>query len=119
MWMSLREFSQEQDYQKIFSRRYYKYMEEVTARARIGSSRLNLKTRFNTPWKDSVDKSPKESSNNSKYKSADIIINCHILQRTTHVANTFPKRGIINEINIEKEPDVEKYNTNEDKSDDK
>ncbi|MBW0534276.1 hypothetical protein O181_073991 [Austropuccinia psidii MF-1] len=34
-------------------------LEEVTTRARIGSSRVNLKTRFNTPWKDSVDKNPK------------------------------------------------------------
>ncbi|MBW0502048.1 hypothetical protein O181_041763 [Austropuccinia psidii MF-1] len=93
-------------------------MEEVTARARIGSSRLNLKTRFNTPWKDSVEKSPKENSNNLKYKSSDIIINCHIFQRTTKVANTCPKRGIINEINIEKEPDVEKDNANEDNSED-
>ncbi|MBW0484398.1 hypothetical protein O181_024113 [Austropuccinia psidii MF-1] len=30
-------------------------LEEVTTRTRIGSSRVNLKTRFNTPWKDSVD----------------------------------------------------------------
>ncbi|MBW0578454.1 hypothetical protein O181_118169 [Austropuccinia psidii MF-1] len=81
---------------------------EVTTRTRIGSSRVNLKTRFNTPWKDSVDKNPKENSNNVKYKSADIIINFHIFQRTTHLANTFPNRGKINEIDIEKEPDVEK-----------
>ncbi|MBW0513966.1 hypothetical protein O181_053681 [Austropuccinia psidii MF-1] len=33
--------------------------------------RVNLKTRFNTPWKDSVEKNPKEDSNNIKYKSAD------------------------------------------------
>ncbi|MBW0557708.1 hypothetical protein O181_097423 [Austropuccinia psidii MF-1] len=53
-------------------------LEEVTTRTRIGSSRVNLKTRFNTPWKDSVDKNPKENSNNVKYKSADIIKKCHI-----------------------------------------
>ncbi|MBW0564904.1 hypothetical protein O181_104619 [Austropuccinia psidii MF-1] len=41
-------------------------LEEVTTRTRIGSSRVNLKTSFNTPWKDSVDKNPKESSNNVK-----------------------------------------------------
>ncbi|MBW0525741.1 hypothetical protein O181_065456 [Austropuccinia psidii MF-1] len=39
-------------------------LEEVTTRTRIGSSRVNLKTRFNTPWKDSVDKRPKGNSNN-------------------------------------------------------
>ncbi|MBW0577786.1 hypothetical protein O181_117501, partial [Austropuccinia psidii MF-1] len=35
-------------------------LEEVTTRTKIGSSRVNLKTRFNTPWKDSVDKTPKK-----------------------------------------------------------
>ncbi|MBW0540456.1 hypothetical protein O181_080171 [Austropuccinia psidii MF-1] len=75
-------------------------LEEVTTRTRIGSSRLNIITRFNTPWKDSVDKNPKENSNNVKYKSADIIRKCHICQRTTHLANTCPKRGKINEIDI-------------------
>ncbi|MBW0565478.1 hypothetical protein O181_105193 [Austropuccinia psidii MF-1] len=39
-------------------------LEEVTSRTKSGSSRVNLKTRFNTPWKDSVDKNPKENSNN-------------------------------------------------------
>ncbi|MBW0565881.1 hypothetical protein O181_105596 [Austropuccinia psidii MF-1] len=39
-------------------------LEEVTTRTKIGSSRVNLKKRFNTPWKDSVDKNPKENSNN-------------------------------------------------------
>ncbi|MBW0514472.1 hypothetical protein O181_054187 [Austropuccinia psidii MF-1] len=34
-------------------------LEEETTRTRIGSSRVNLKARFNTPWKDSVDKNPK------------------------------------------------------------
>ncbi|MBW0570229.1 hypothetical protein O181_109944, partial [Austropuccinia psidii MF-1] len=63
-------------------------LEEVTSRTRICSSRVNLETRFNTPWKDSVDKNPKESSNNVKYKSADIITKCHICQSTTHLANT-------------------------------
>ncbi|MBW0510312.1 hypothetical protein O181_050027 [Austropuccinia psidii MF-1] len=48
-------------------------LEEVTTRTKIGSSRVNLKTRFNTPWKDSVDKNPKENSNNLKYKSEDTI----------------------------------------------
>ncbi|MBW0513897.1 hypothetical protein O181_053612 [Austropuccinia psidii MF-1] len=94
-------------------------MEEVTSRARIGSSRLNLKKTFNTPWKDFAEKSRKENFNNRKYKSADKIIKFHICQRTTHLANTFPKRGIINETNIDKEPDVEKYNANEDNPDDK
>ncbi|MBW0566345.1 hypothetical protein O181_106060 [Austropuccinia psidii MF-1] len=48
-------------------------LEEVTTRTRIGSSRVNLKTRLDTPWKDSVDRNPKENSNNMKYKSADTI----------------------------------------------
>ncbi|MBW0523006.1 hypothetical protein O181_062721 [Austropuccinia psidii MF-1] len=39
-------------------------LEEVTTRTIIGSSRANLKTRFNTPWKDSVDKNSQENSNN-------------------------------------------------------
>ncbi|MBW0525918.1 hypothetical protein O181_065633 [Austropuccinia psidii MF-1] len=52
-------------------------LEEVITRTKIGSSRVNLKTRFNTPWKDSVDKNPKENSNN-KYKSADTVRMCHI-----------------------------------------
>ncbi|MBW0513542.1 hypothetical protein O181_053257 [Austropuccinia psidii MF-1] len=47
-------------------------LEEVTTRTRIGSSRVNLKAMFNTPWRDSVDKNPKGNSNNM-YKSADII----------------------------------------------
>ncbi|MBW0529104.1 hypothetical protein O181_068819 [Austropuccinia psidii MF-1] len=94
-------------------------LEEVTTRTKIGSSRVNLKTRFNTPWKDSVDKNPKENSNNIKYKSADTVRKCHICQSTTHLANTCPKRGEINEIDIEKEPDVEKDDIIEDNSDDK
>ncbi|MBW0539840.1 hypothetical protein O181_079555 [Austropuccinia psidii MF-1] len=94
-------------------------LEEVTTRTKIGSSRVNLKTRFNTPWKDSVDKIPKENSNNVKYKSADTVRKCHICQSTTHLANTCPKRGKINEIDIEKEPDVEKDDIIEDNSDDK
>ncbi|MBW0485321.1 hypothetical protein O181_025036 [Austropuccinia psidii MF-1] len=95
-------------------------LEEVTTRTRIGSSRVNLKERFNTPWKDSVGKNPKENSNNMKYKSAYIIRNCHICQSTTHLANTCPKRGKIDEIGIEKEPDVEKDdNIIEENSDDK
>ncbi|MBW0534242.1 hypothetical protein O181_073957 [Austropuccinia psidii MF-1] len=95
-------------------------LEEVTTRTRIGSSRVNLKTRFNTPWKDSVYKNPKENSDNVKYKSAEIIRKCHICQSTTHLANTCPKKGTINEIDIEKEPDVEKDdNIIEENSDDK
>ncbi|MBW0564349.1 hypothetical protein O181_104064, partial [Austropuccinia psidii MF-1] len=68
-------------------------LEEVTTTTKIGSSSVNVKTRFNTSWKDSVDKNPKENSNNIK--------------------------GKINEIDIEKEPDVEKDDTIEDSSDDK
>ncbi|MBW0587535.1 hypothetical protein O181_127250 [Austropuccinia psidii MF-1] len=83
-------------------------LEEVTTRTRIVSIRVKLKTRFNTPWKDSVDKNSKENSNNVKYKSADIIRKCHVFQITTHLANTCPKRGKINEIDIDKKPDVEK-----------
>ncbi|MBW0526522.1 hypothetical protein O181_066237, partial [Austropuccinia psidii MF-1] len=45
-------------------------LEEVTTRTKIGSSRVNLKTRFTTTWKDSVDKNLTENCNN-KYKSAD------------------------------------------------
>ncbi|MBW0553257.1 hypothetical protein O181_092972 [Austropuccinia psidii MF-1] len=85
-------------------------LEEVTTRTRIGSSRVKLKARFNTPWKDCVDKRPKENSNNINYKSADIIRKCHICQSTTHLANTCPKKGKIIEIDIEKEFDVEKDN---------
>ncbi|MBW0591801.1 hypothetical protein O181_131516 [Austropuccinia psidii MF-1] len=94
-------------------------LEEATTRTRIGSSRVNLKTRFKTPWKDSVDKNPKENSNNVKYKSADTVRKCHICQSTTHLANTCPKKGKINEIDFEKEPDVEKDDIIEDNSDDK
>ncbi|MBW0557279.1 hypothetical protein O181_096994 [Austropuccinia psidii MF-1] len=83
-------------------------LEEVTTRTRIDSSRVNLKTRFNTPWKDSVDKNPKTNSNNVKYKSADEIRKCHICHSTTHLANTCPKRGKVKEIYIEKEPNVDK-----------
>ncbi|MBW0511421.1 hypothetical protein O181_051136 [Austropuccinia psidii MF-1] len=83
-------------------------LEEVTTRTRIGSSRVNLKTMFNTPWKDSVYKNPKENSNNMKYKAADIIRKCHICQSTTHLANACPRKGKINEIDIEKEADAEK-----------
>ncbi|MBW0533749.1 hypothetical protein O181_073464 [Austropuccinia psidii MF-1] len=85
-------------------------LEEVATRTRIGSSRVNLKTSFNTPWKDFVEKYFKKNSNNVKYKSTDMIRKCHICQGTTHLANTCPKRGKINEIDIEKEPDVEKEN---------
>ncbi|MBW0466909.1 hypothetical protein O181_006624 [Austropuccinia psidii MF-1] len=92
----------------------------VTTRTRIVSSSLNLKRRFNTPWKDSVDQNPKENSNSMKYKSSNIIRNCHICQSTTHLANKFSKRGKINLIEIEKGPDVEKdYDLIEENSDDK
>ncbi|MBW0587554.1 hypothetical protein O181_127269 [Austropuccinia psidii MF-1] len=94
-------------------------LEEVTTRTMIGSSRVNLKARFDTPWKDSVDKNPKENSENAKYKSEDTVRKCHIFQSTTHLANKCPKRGKINEIDIEKEPDVEKDDIIEDNSDDK
>ncbi|MBW0577166.1 hypothetical protein O181_116881 [Austropuccinia psidii MF-1] len=67
-----------------------------------------------------MDKNPKANSNNVKYKSAGIIRKFHICQSTTHLANTCPKRGEINEIESEKEPDLEKYdNIIEDNSDDK
>ncbi|MBW0581816.1 hypothetical protein O181_121531 [Austropuccinia psidii MF-1] len=93
--------------------------EEVTIRTKIGSSRVNLKARFNTPLKDSVGKNTKENSNNVEYKPAYIIRECHICQSTTHLANTCLKRGEINEIDIEKEPDVEKDNNIEENPDDK
>ncbi|MBW0571505.1 hypothetical protein O181_111220 [Austropuccinia psidii MF-1] len=35
-------------------------LEQVTTRTSNGSSEVNLKTRFDTPWKDSVDKTPKK-----------------------------------------------------------
>ncbi|MBW0515585.1 hypothetical protein O181_055300 [Austropuccinia psidii MF-1] len=94
-------------------------LQEVTTRTKIGSSRVNLKERFNTPWKNSVDKNPKENSNNVKYKPADIIRKFHIFQSTTHLANKCPKRGKINEIDIEKESGVEKDNKIEKNSEDK
>ncbi|MBW0552413.1 hypothetical protein O181_092128 [Austropuccinia psidii MF-1] len=75
-------------------------LEEVTTRTRIGSSRVNLKTRLNTPLKDSADKNTKENSNNIKYKSADVMRKCNIFQSTTHLANTCPKKGKTNEIEI-------------------
>ncbi|MBW0539800.1 hypothetical protein O181_079515 [Austropuccinia psidii MF-1] len=59
-------------------------LEEVTTRTRIGSSRVNLKKRFNTLWKDSVDRNTKTNSNNMKYKSSDIIRKLHMFQSTTH-----------------------------------
>ncbi|MBW0542104.1 hypothetical protein O181_081819, partial [Austropuccinia psidii MF-1] len=93
--------------EKSFAEDIINILEEVTTR-RIGSSRVNLKTKLNTPWKDSVDKNSKENSNNGKYKSSDIIRKCHFFQSTTLLANTCPKRGKMNEIDIEKEPDVEK-----------
>ncbi|MBW0479290.1 hypothetical protein O181_019005 [Austropuccinia psidii MF-1] len=86
---------------------------EVATRTRIGSGRMNFKKRLNIPWKDSADKKTKENFNNMKYKSADTIRNCHIFQSITHLANKRPKRGKINEFEIEKEPDVEKDDVNE------
>ncbi|MBW0477632.1 hypothetical protein O181_017347 [Austropuccinia psidii MF-1] len=67
--------------------------EEVTTRTRLGSSRKNLKTRFNTPWKYSVDKNHKENSVNMEYKSAAIIMKCHICQSTTNLAHSYPRKG--------------------------
>ncbi|MBW0535413.1 hypothetical protein O181_075128 [Austropuccinia psidii MF-1] len=66
-------------------------LEEVTTRAKIGSSRVNLEESLCTPWKDSVDENPKENSNDMKYKSAYIIRKCYICQSTTHLANTCQK----------------------------
>ncbi|MBW0491948.1 hypothetical protein O181_031663 [Austropuccinia psidii MF-1] len=93
-------------------------LEEVTTRTKIGSSRGDLKTRFNTPWKDSVEKNPKENSN-FEHKSADTVRKFHISKSTTHLANTCPNRGKINEIDIQKKPDVGKEDIIEDNSDDK
>ncbi|MBW0507510.1 hypothetical protein O181_047225 [Austropuccinia psidii MF-1] len=81
---------------------------EVTTRARIGCSRMNIKTRLQEPCKYSLHKKPQLNSNNMRYKSEDTIIKCHIVQSTPHLSNTCPKRGKINEIDIWKEPDVEK-----------
>ncbi|MBW0572390.1 hypothetical protein O181_112105 [Austropuccinia psidii MF-1] len=89
-------------------------LEEVTTRTRVGPSRVNLKTTFITPWKDSVEKNSKKKLNNIEYKSADINRKCHILQITTHVANKCPRKGKINEVEIEKEPDAEKDDVIED-----
>ncbi|MBW0473439.1 hypothetical protein O181_013154 [Austropuccinia psidii MF-1] len=94
-------------------------LEEVTTRTRIFSSRVNLKTTFNTPWEDSVDKNLKENSDNIKYRSADAIRKLHIPQSTTNSANACPSKGKVNYIDIEKEPDVEKDDVIEDNSDDK
>ncbi|MBW0521754.1 hypothetical protein O181_061469 [Austropuccinia psidii MF-1] len=94
-------------------------LEGVTTRTKIGSSRVNLKTRFNTPWKDSVDKKPKENFNNLKYKSTDTIRKFLNFQSTTHLSNICPKRGKSNEIDIEKEADVEKDDVIEENADDK
>ncbi|MBW0557922.1 hypothetical protein O181_097637 [Austropuccinia psidii MF-1] len=44
---------------------------------------------------------------------------CHIWKSTTNLASKCPKKGKINKIDIEKEPDVEKDEVNEDNSDDK
>ncbi|MBW0525081.1 hypothetical protein O181_064796 [Austropuccinia psidii MF-1] len=93
-------------------------LEKVTTQTKIGSSRVNLKTIFNALWKDSVDKIPKENSNNINYKFAYAIRKFHIFQSTTHLANEFPRKEKIIEIEIEKEPDVEKDDLMEDNSDD-
>ncbi|MBW0515298.1 hypothetical protein O181_055013 [Austropuccinia psidii MF-1] len=94
-------------------------LEEVTTTTRIGSSRVNIKARRNTPWKDFLNKNPNENSNNMKYKSEYLIIKFHICQRDTHLANKCPRKGKINEINIENELYVEKDDVNEENSDDK
>ncbi|MBW0487633.1 hypothetical protein O181_027348 [Austropuccinia psidii MF-1] len=44
---------------------------------------------------------------------------CHFFQRITHLANTCHKKGKINEIDIEKEPDVEMDEVIEDNADNK
>ncbi|MBW0497123.1 hypothetical protein O181_036838 [Austropuccinia psidii MF-1] len=88
-------------------------LEEVATITRIGSSRLNLKTRFNSPWNDSVDKSHKGNSNNIKYKSVYIIRKLHICQSTTQLANTCPKKGKINEIDIAKDDHTIKENSDD------
>ncbi|MBW0481375.1 hypothetical protein O181_021090 [Austropuccinia psidii MF-1] len=88
-------------------------LEEVATRAKFGSSRVNLKTRFNTPWKRSVDKMTKGNFNNINYKPADVMRKLHIFQSITHLASTCPKKGKINEIEIEKDE------VKEDNSDDK
>ncbi|MBW0524711.1 hypothetical protein O181_064426 [Austropuccinia psidii MF-1] len=54
-----------------------------------------------------------------KYKAAETIRKCHTIQRSTHLANQCAKRGKINEIDIELEPNVEKDDVNEENSDDK
>ncbi|MBW0541553.1 hypothetical protein O181_081268 [Austropuccinia psidii MF-1] len=92
-------------------------LSEVTTRTRFGSNRVNLKTRFNTPWKDSVNKNPKGNSNKINYKSADSMRQFHVCQSTTHLTITCPKKGEINEIYIEKEPDIEKDELNKDNPD--
>ncbi|MBW0559785.1 hypothetical protein O181_099500 [Austropuccinia psidii MF-1] len=78
-------------------------LEEVTTRARIGSSRVNLKIRFNKPWKDFVDRNFKENTIKINYKYAVVMRKCHICQSTTHLANKCPKKRKINEIDIEKD----------------
>ncbi|MBW0562314.1 hypothetical protein O181_102029 [Austropuccinia psidii MF-1] len=88
-------------------------LEEVTPRTKIGSSRVNLKRRFNTPWKDSVDKESKENFNNVKSKSADTVRKCHICQSTTHLANKCPRKGKINEIDIEKDANIIEENSDD------
>ncbi|MBW0476837.1 hypothetical protein O181_016552 [Austropuccinia psidii MF-1] len=92
-------------------------LEEVTTRTRIGSSSVNLKTSFNTPFKDYVDEASKENSDNMEYKSADVIRKCHICKSTTHLSNKLPRKGKINESENEKEPDVKKYDVNVENSD--
>ncbi|MBW0591505.1 hypothetical protein O181_131220 [Austropuccinia psidii MF-1] len=69
-------------------------LEAVTTRIRIGSSTVNLRTRFNTPWKYSVDRNTKENSDNKKYKSAEAIRKLYIFQSTTHLANACPREGV-------------------------
>ncbi|MBW0475228.1 hypothetical protein O181_014943 [Austropuccinia psidii MF-1] len=94
-------------------------LEEVTTKTKIGFSRMNLKKGLNTPWKDSVEKSAKNNSSNIRYKSEDKIIKCHNLQCTKEFSDTCPKRGKINEIDLEKEPDVAKDDIKGENSDDK
>ncbi|MBW0537782.1 hypothetical protein O181_077497 [Austropuccinia psidii MF-1] len=64
-------------------------LEEVTTRTRIGSSRVNLKTRFNTPWKDSVDKNPKENSNNVRQRTFGGVIG-HEVDIILYIERPYP-----------------------------
>ncbi|MBW0498457.1 hypothetical protein O181_038172 [Austropuccinia psidii MF-1] len=59
--------------EKIFAEDIINILEEVTTRTIIGSSRVNIKTRFNASWKDPEHRNSKQDSNNMKYKFSDVI----------------------------------------------